>query len=178
MIHECLKCGGSIAETEEHDGGFKESHGSNESGFPLILLPNANVVISPTNVKLGEQGGLLYVIDEFWDEGEWIGIPDSVGIQVAVILTWVKGSILLWYEEEGRCLGRFRGYDPSCLKVFFNEGFIGFHFHWVERVDFGDFGSEVWVKLDGMIIGAMNEGVVGHGSFWKRHLRSHCTIQA
>ena len=54
VIHECLKCGGGIAEPEEHDSGFKKSHGGNESGFPLILLPDANVVISPMNVELGK----------------------------------------------------------------------------------------------------------------------------
>ena len=86
MVHESLEGGGGIAESKEHDGGFKESHGGNESSFPLILLLNANVVISPTNVEFGEQGGLLHVIDEFQDEGEWIGISDCVGVQVVVIL--------------------------------------------------------------------------------------------
>ena len=155
MIHERLKCGGSIAESKEHDSGFEESHGSNESSFPLILFLNVDVVISPMNVEFGEQGGLLHVIDEFRDEGEWVSILDSVGIQVVVILTWMKGSILLWYKEERGCLGRLRGYDPSCLKVFFDKRFTGFHFCQVERVDFGDLGNKVWAKLDGMIIGAM-----------------------
>ena len=116
MIHESLEGGGSVAESKEHDGGFEESHGGNESSFPLIFLLNANVVIFPTNVEFGEQGGLLHVINEFRDEGEWIGILDSVGVQVVVILAWVKGSILLWYKEEGRGLGGFRGYNPSCLR--------------------------------------------------------------
>ena len=105
VIHERLECGGSIAESKEHDGRFKDSHGGNESGFPLILLSDVNVVISPTNVELGEQGGFLHVINEFRDEGEWVGVSDSVGVQVAVVLAWMKGSILLWYEEEGGGLG-------------------------------------------------------------------------
>ena len=61
------------------------------------------------NVKFGEQGGLLHVIDEFWDEGEWIGISDGVGVQIVVILAWAKSSILLWYKEEGGGLGGFEG---------------------------------------------------------------------
>ena len=96
MIHESLEGGGSIAESEEHDNGFKKSHGGDESGLPLVFLPDANVV-----------GGFLHIVDELWDEGEWIGIPDSVGVQVAVILAWTKGSILLWHKEEGGGLGRF-----------------------------------------------------------------------
>ena len=104
MVHESLEGGGSVTESKEHDGGFKESHGGNEGSFPLILLLDVNVVISPTNVKFGEQGGLLHVIDEFQDEGEWIGISDSVEVQVLVILTWTENSILFGYKEEGRGL--------------------------------------------------------------------------
>ena len=56
MVHECLEGGGGIAKPEEHDSGFKESHGCNEGRFPLIFLPNADIVVLPANVKLGEQG--------------------------------------------------------------------------------------------------------------------------
>ena len=160
MIHEHLKCGGSIAESEEHDGGFEKSHGGNEGGFPLILLPDANIVISPVNVKFGEQGGLLHVINEFWDEREWIGISDGVGVQVAVILTWMKGSILLWYEEEGGGLGGFQGYNSSCLEMFFNKGSAGFHLRQVERIDLGNLGDKVWAKFNGMIIETMRGKLV------------------
>ena len=107
MVHESLEGRGSIAESKEYDGGFEESHGGNESSFPLIFLPDANIVISPMNVEFGEQGGFLHAINEFQNEGEWIGISDSVGVQVAVILTWAKGSVLLWYKEEGGGLGGF-----------------------------------------------------------------------
>ena len=87
--HESLEGGGSIAESKEHDSGFKESHGGDESSLPLIFPSDANVVISPTNVELGEQGGFFHVIDEFRDQGERIGISDSVGVQVAVVLTGI-----------------------------------------------------------------------------------------
>ena len=154
VIHECLEHGGSIAESKKHDSGFEESHGGNESGFPLILLLDVNVIISPMNVEFGEQCGLLHIIDEFWDEREWIGISDSVGVQVAVILAWTKGFVLLWYKEEGGGLGGFRGYDLFCL-MFFDKGFTHFHLHWVERIDFGDLGDEVWMKFNGMVIRVM-----------------------
>ena len=89
MIHECWECGGSIAESEKHDSGFEESHGGNECSLPLVLFLNTDVIISPSDVKLGEQSGFFHVIDEFWDEGEWVGIPDSVGVQVMAVLAWV-----------------------------------------------------------------------------------------
>ena len=80
------KVGGGIAESKEHDSGFKESNGGDESGLPLIFLLDVNVVISPTNVEFGEQGGFFHVIDEFGDQRERIGISDSVEVQVAVVL--------------------------------------------------------------------------------------------
>ena len=86
MVHESLESGGSVAEPKEHDGGFEESHGGNEGGFPLVFLSDVNVVISPTNVKLGEQGGFFHVVDEFGDQGERVSISDGVGVQVVVIL--------------------------------------------------------------------------------------------
>ena len=47
-----------------------------------------NVVVSPTNVKLGEQGGLFHVINEFGDKGKKVGVLNSVGVQIVVILAW------------------------------------------------------------------------------------------
>ena len=54
MVHECLECGGCVTESEEHDGWFKEFHGGNEGSLPLVFFSDANVVIPPTDVKLGE----------------------------------------------------------------------------------------------------------------------------
>ena len=80
MIHECLECGWCVTKSEEHDGGFEEPHGGDESCFPLVFLPNANVVVSPADVELGEQGRLFHIIDQFWDKRKRVGIPDSVGV--------------------------------------------------------------------------------------------------
>ena len=44
--------------------------------------------------------------------------------------------------------------------MFFNKGFISFHFCWVEQVDFGDFGDKVQTKFDGMVIGAVRRVLV------------------
>ena len=63
MVHECLECRRSIAETEKHDCGFIEAEGSNERSLPLIFFVNVNVVISPLYIKFGEEGGILHVID-------------------------------------------------------------------------------------------------------------------
>ena len=62
VIHECLEGGWSVAETEEHDSGFKQVKGSDEGSFPLIRFLDANVVISPSYIEFGEVGGVLHVI--------------------------------------------------------------------------------------------------------------------
>ena len=80
VVHECLEGGGGITESKEHDSGFEESYGGDERSFPLVFLPDMNVVISPADVELGEQGGFLHVINEFRDEGEQVGVLDSVGV--------------------------------------------------------------------------------------------------
>ena len=63
MIHEGLECWRSVAEAEKYDSGFIETKGSNECSFPLIIFMNANIVITPSYVEFGEEGGVFHVID-------------------------------------------------------------------------------------------------------------------
>ena len=44
--------------------------------------------------------------------------------------------------------------------MFFDKGFTHFHFCWVESIDFGNLGGEVWVKFNGVVIGAMRRELV------------------
>ena len=69
MVHECLESGGCIAEAKEHDGRFKQSQRGYEGGFPLVLLMKADVVVSPTYVKFGEDSGVFHIINELQDQG-------------------------------------------------------------------------------------------------------------
>jgi hypothetical protein len=55
---------GGVAEAKGHNKGFKESEGTFESGFPFVAFANANVVIAPTDVKLGKVAGALEFIYE------------------------------------------------------------------------------------------------------------------
>ena len=65
VVHKCLERGWGIAESKEHNCGFKESERSDKCSLPLIHFLNLDVVIPPTDVKFGEQGGILHVVDEF-----------------------------------------------------------------------------------------------------------------
>ena len=46
-----------------------------------------DVVVFPVDVKLGEQGELFHVVDEFWDKRKWVDVSNGVEVQVVVILT-------------------------------------------------------------------------------------------
>ena len=68
VVHKRLERGWGIAEPKEHNCGFKESERSDKRSLPLIRFLNSDVVIPPTDVKLGGQGGILHVVDEFRDK--------------------------------------------------------------------------------------------------------------
>ena len=68
VVHKHLEHGWGIAKPKEHYCGFKESKGSDKCSLPLIHFPNSDVVVPPTYVKLGEQGGIFHVVDEFRDK--------------------------------------------------------------------------------------------------------------
>ena len=108
MIHECSKSWRSITEAKEHYGGFKEAERSDECRFPLVFLPNANVVITPLNIELCEQCGILHIIDQLWDEGGRIPVVNGVGVKISIILAWSQSSIFLGHEEKWRGLWGFQ----------------------------------------------------------------------
>ena len=63
MVHEGLECRRGIAETKKHDCGFIETERSDECGLPLNFFANANIVISPSDIKFGEESRVFHVID-------------------------------------------------------------------------------------------------------------------
>ena len=128
MVHKRLECGWGIAKPKEHYSGFKESKGGDEHSLPLVCFMNADVVVSPMDVKLSEQGGVLHVVNEFQNERKGVRIPNSMGIQIAIILTRAKRAVFLGDKEEWCCLGGFGRDNTSSLEVFFNEGRAGFFF--------------------------------------------------
>ena len=71
IIHESLEGGRGIDETKEHHGWFKESFMSDESGFPLMSILDSDIVVSPLDVKFGEDFHSLEFINEV--SNEWKG---------------------------------------------------------------------------------------------------------
>ena len=77
-----------------------------------------------------------------------------------IVLARSKGSIFFGYKEERGSLGGFRGDYPSSLQMFFDERFACFHFCWIERIDLGNLGSEVGIKFDCVVVGAMGRELI------------------
>ena len=108
MIHEHLKSRRGITEPKEHYSGLKEAERRDERHFPLVFLLDANVVIAPSNIKLGKQGRVLHIVDQLWDEGERISIANGVGVEVSIVLAQLQGSVLFGHKEKQRGLWGFR----------------------------------------------------------------------
>ena len=54
MIHESLESGWSIAKVEEYNCRFKQAKRGDKGCFSLVQFLDANIVVSPSNVKFGE----------------------------------------------------------------------------------------------------------------------------
>ena len=106
VIHEVLEGGRGVCETKEHNSRFKEAFMSDEGGLLLMTVFDPDVVVSPSDIKLGKCFGILKFVDEVRDEWKGIGTSGGVFIQVAVVLAGMEASIFLLDKEEGGRLGR------------------------------------------------------------------------
>ena len=99
LVHHGLECGGGVAESEEHDGGFIGSSVADERCFPFITFLNLYVVVFPPKVYLREVLRSLELVDKLRDEWERVVVPYCVLVQVPVILNHPLPSVLLRHEE-------------------------------------------------------------------------------
>jgi hypothetical protein len=49
-----LECGGQIGEPKEYNAGFEKTLVGDEGYLPFIAFFNPDVVVAPTNIKLGK----------------------------------------------------------------------------------------------------------------------------
>jgi len=55
--------GRGVGEAKEHNGRFKEAFVGDEGGLPLMSVFDADVVVTPSDVKLSEDFGVSEFID-------------------------------------------------------------------------------------------------------------------
>ena len=113
IVHHSLEGGWALCETKEHYQGFEQPSVGLKGGFPLVTLANANIVVPPANIQLGEILGPIKLIDEFRDEGYGVVIFDRHCIQRSVVLHQPKGAILLLDVEYQGCHWRFGWVNAS-----------------------------------------------------------------
>ena len=104
VVHKSLERGRGVAKAKEHDCWFEKSLVCDESCLSLMTIFDSDIVVSPTNVKLGEVASIFQLVHEVRDEGERVGIMSGVFIEVAVVLAGVEFAIFLLDKEEGGCL--------------------------------------------------------------------------
>ena len=68
VVQELLKDGRGIGKTKDHYGWFKEFFMGDKSGLPLMFIFDMDVVISPADVKFGENLCSLEFINKIRDE--------------------------------------------------------------------------------------------------------------
>ena len=81
VVHKCLKSWWGITKTKKHDSGLKEAKGGDECGLPLIFLFDADVVVSPLDVELGKESGVLRIVNQLRGEVERVAIANSVAVR-------------------------------------------------------------------------------------------------
>jgi hypothetical protein len=66
-VHHHLEGGRQVCEAKKHYCWFEQSFWHEEGCLPLVSFLNANIVVSPTYVKLGEEGISAKAINSLWD---------------------------------------------------------------------------------------------------------------
>ena len=58
IVHYILEGGRGVGEPEKHDPRFVQASIGHKRGFPFVSCFDPDVVVTPTDVKLGEDGGI------------------------------------------------------------------------------------------------------------------------
>ena len=69
MVHVGLEGGRRVAESKKPYGWLIESKGGGEGHFPAVFRLNKDVVISPSDVKFGENLAVFEFVYQLRNEG-------------------------------------------------------------------------------------------------------------
>ena len=77
VIHHRLKGCRAVAEAEEHHQRFIEAPICSESCLPFISFTDADIVITPSNIKLSEVSCSCYTGHNIRNQRKWVSIPNG-----------------------------------------------------------------------------------------------------
>ena len=86
VIHESLKCLGSILEAKGHGEEFIEAKGCDDGSFWDIRGSNRNLIVIFNKVKLGENCGAMEPLRKVMEIGERVAVMDSLEIEAVIII--------------------------------------------------------------------------------------------
>ena len=89
-----------IALAKEHDKRFKKPKRCFEGCLPLVALLDAHIVVSPADVKLGEEHVPFQIAHEHVDVRQQVHIAYCPFVQLLVVLDGPQHTIFLFDEEE------------------------------------------------------------------------------
>ena len=68
-VHHPLEGGRGIGHAKEHYQRFESTKGTDKRGFVLVAFADADIGVSPADVKLCETRGPQELVDRVWDQG-------------------------------------------------------------------------------------------------------------
>ena len=80
VVHEVLESCQGVHHSEEHYHWFEAPLVCGKGSLPLVSVLDAYIVISPSDVKLGEEVCSLEFVEEVRYQWKGVSIPDSVFI--------------------------------------------------------------------------------------------------
>ena len=94
-VHHSRECWRSIDKAERHDSIFIRTIACSECCLGDILFMNANLMITHTEVKLGEYLSALKLLEKLIDLGKWVLVLYCFLVQWTVVDTKPVHAILL-----------------------------------------------------------------------------------
>ena len=142
FVHHCLERRRRVGEAKEHDKRFKHSSISFECCLPFVAWFDSYIIVSPTDIELGEDASVLEFINDIRNEGEGILTFDRKAIKLSVVLNWLKFTILFLHKEERRGEWGLGFPNVPMVQHVFKEHIKGLLFFDIERVDFAVVGGD------------------------------------
>ena len=100
IVHEVLKGGGRVSHTKGHHQILKGTIARVEHCLPLMPRRYAHIVVTSTQVNLGNDLCSAQVVHEVTDERERLVVLVHDVVQVAVVNAEVQRAILLLNKQD------------------------------------------------------------------------------
>src|SRR3954468_2502477 len=115
VLDQGLERGGGVGETEWHHLVLVVAIAGAEGGLLDIILVDSDLVVTPTQVDLGEHLGTKEPVSEVVDEGDGEAVLDGDVVQGMVVDAHSEGAIFFFYKYDRGAEGGRAGFDGAIL---------------------------------------------------------------